>query len=110
MIPALAPLLDGMTTHVVSRRFTAQEALDFFEGNIESRHQDVLDAPVTVRIDYEAMINPELYWSKLAPSVKAHWSRFRAPPLPRWWHFVNWVMRFPACARIVEFVWRILRI
>ena len=72
--------------------------------------EDVLDAPVTLQIDYETVFNSELYWSKLAPSVQAHWSRFRTPPLPRWWHFVNWVMEFPACARIVEFVWWILRV
>ena len=55
MIPALAPLFDGMTTHVLSRRFTAQEALEFFKSNIESPSQDVLDAPVTLQIDYETV-------------------------------------------------------
>ncbi len=110
MVPALPALFDGMTTHVVSRRFSAQEALDFFMDNIESPPQDVLDAPVTLRVDYDTMLNPELYWSKLAPPLQAHWSRFRAPPLPRWWHFLNWLMRFPACASIVEFVRRIFRI
>ncbi|PIL33380.1 hypothetical protein GSI_04000 [Ganoderma sinense ZZ0214-1] len=107
MVPALAALFDGMTTHVVSRRFSAEEALDFFRSNIESPSQDVLDAPVALQIDYETMFHPELYWFKLAPQTQAHWSRFRAPPLPRWWHFLNWVMRFPVCARIVKLVWRI---
>lgn len=50
MVPALAPLFDGMTTHVLSHRFTAQEALDFFKGNVKSQPQDVLDTPVTLRI------------------------------------------------------------
>ncbi|KAM5542890.1 hypothetical protein V8D89_003274 [Ganoderma adspersum] len=60
MVPALPALFDGMTTHVLSRRFSAQEALDFFKGNIESPPEDVLDAPVTLQIDYEAVFNSEL--------------------------------------------------
>ncbi|KAM5542863.1 hypothetical protein V8D89_003247 [Ganoderma adspersum] len=111
IVPALAPLFDGMTTHVVSRRFTAQEALDFFKSHVESPPQDVLDTPVTLQVDYETMIKPELYWSKLAPVVQAHWSQFREPPLPRWWHLLNWLMgTVPGCARFVEFVWRIFGI
>lgn len=111
MVPALAPLFDGMTTHVLSHRFTAQEALDFFKGNVKSQPQDVLDTPVTLRIEYETMINPDLYWLKLAPSVQAHWSRFRAPPIPRWWFILNWLMdTIPGCGRLVGFICRILGI
>ncbi|PIL33390.1 hypothetical protein GSI_04010 [Ganoderma sinense ZZ0214-1] len=109
-LPPLAALFDGMTTHVLSRRLSAEEALDFFRSNIDSLPQDVLDTPVTLGTDYETMYHPELYWSKLAPPVQAHWSRFRAPPLPRWWHFLNWFMGLPGCSRIVEFVWRIFGI
>nr|VWO98560.1 Oligoribonuclease (EC [Ganoderma boninense] len=110
MVPALAALFDGMTTHVVSRRFSAEEALDFFRNNVDSPPQEVLETQVTLGINYDMMLRPELYWSKLAPPAQAHWSRFRAPPLPRWWHFVNWLNRFRVGARVVEFVWWILGI
>ena len=53
MVPALPALFDGMT--VLSRRFTAQEALEFFKANIESQPEDVLDAQVTLQIDYETV-------------------------------------------------------
>nr|VWO98563.1 APH domain-containing protein [Ganoderma boninense] len=109
-LPALAALFDRMATHVVSRRFSADEVLDFFKSNFESLPQEVQDTPITLKLDYETMYRPEVYWSKLAPSVQAHWSRFRAPPLPRWWHFVNWLNQFPVCAKIVEFVWRVFGI
>ncbi|PIL33379.1 hypothetical protein GSI_03999 [Ganoderma sinense ZZ0214-1] len=101
-LPALAALFDGMTTHVVSRRFSADEALDFFKSNIQLLPQEVLVAPVTLEFDYEMMYHPERYWSKLAPPVQARWNQFRAPPLPRWWHFLNWLMQLPACTRVVE--------
>ncbi|KAI1794199.1 hypothetical protein LXA43DRAFT_164645 [Ganoderma leucocontextum] len=110
MVPALPALFDGMTTHVVTPRFSAQEALDFFMGNIESLSQDVLDAPVTLRIDYETMFDPEVYWSKLAPHLQADWSRFRMPPLPRSWHVLNWLIQVPGSGSIIYFVRRALQI
>ena len=55
MVPALPALFDGLTTHVLSRRFTAQDALEFFKANIESQPEDVLDAQVTLQIDYETV-------------------------------------------------------
>ncbi|PIL33394.1 hypothetical protein GSI_04014 [Ganoderma sinense ZZ0214-1] len=58
-LPALAALFDGMTTHVVSRRFSADEALDFFKSNIQLLPQEVLVAPVTLEFDYEMMYHPE---------------------------------------------------
>ena len=109
-LPALAALFDRMTTHVVSRRFSADEALDFFRSNFGSLPQEVRDTPVTLKVNYETMYRPELYWSKLAPSVQTEWSRFRTPPLPRWWRFLNWLMQIPWCYRAVEFVRRTFRI
>ena len=103
-------MFDGMTTHVVSRRFSAQETLDFFRENIESQSGDILGTPVALRIDYETVFDTEVYWSKLTPPLRAHWSRFRTPPLPRWWHVLNWLMGIPVCGRIIEFVRRVLRI
>ncbi len=110
MVPALPALFDGMTTHVISRRFSAQEALEFFMDNIESLSSDVLDAPVALRLDYETMFDPEVYWSKLAPPLQAEWSRFRMTPLPRWWHVLNWLIQFPGCGSTIALFRRILRI
>ena len=98
-----------MTTHIVSRRFIAQEALDFFRENIEPHSQGVLDAPVTLRVNYQTILDPEVYWSKLTPHMQVHWTRFRAPPMPRWWYVLNWLMRVPVCGRIIEFVRWVLR-
>ncbi len=110
MVPVLAALFDGMTTHVIQHRFSAQEALEVFMDNTESLSSDVLDTPVTLRTNYETMFDPEVYWSQLAPPLQAHWSRFRTPPLPRWWHVLNWLIQVPGCGSIIVFVRRIIRL
>lgn len=100
----LAPLLDMMTTRNISRRFTASEALTFFEEQVQ---------PLTTRLENIACRRLRKYptrydefdrWQYLDPEFKEKWAKFREAPVPfhirmlrkicgrPWrWNLVNWV-------------------
>ncbi|KAJ3537256.1 hypothetical protein NMY22_g5662 [Coprinellus aureogranulatus] len=76
-IPFLAPLLDGMTAVQVSRRFTAAEALRFFETYIEDVPSEALYRPFksirTKDIDkYDR-------WSAIPVELARKWAAYREP-------------------------------
>ncbi|KAI0363257.1 hypothetical protein BV20DRAFT_975879 [Pilatotrama ljubarskyi] len=50
-VPLLAPLFDRMTTHVISQRFTAEEALAFLDRIAADLPEDVCGTPVTLDPD-----------------------------------------------------------
>ncbi|KAG6843885.1 hypothetical protein H0H87_012025 [Tephrocybe sp. NHM501043] len=85
VVPMLAPLLDKMTTRNILSRFTASEALEFFE-------QHVLDSPlqtgkqVPITLPLTVPLTPyDLHdrWKHLDPAFIQQWAMFREPPLPR---------------------------
>lgn len=75
-VPALAALFDAMTTHVQSQRFTAAEALQFYNTQIATVPSAVLDSVVEPHLDWSAMVNSDVYWSKLT-------GRFRRTAKPK---------------------------
>ena len=99
-----------MTTHVISERFSAEEALKFFRDNTTTLSPDTLDTPVTVKLDYIAINDPEVYWLKLPPSLQTSWSQFRTPPQPRWWYVLDLLFRFPGFRKLFAFIRRSLKI
>ncbi|KAK0445394.1 kinase-like domain-containing protein [Armillaria borealis] len=79
--PCLAPLLDMMVTHDYKRRFTASEALKFFEDMYPLLPEEQLQA-------FPPMLpHPEDHetfdrWKDLPPDLTKRWASYREPPLP----------------------------
>ncbi|PPQ72391.1 hypothetical protein CVT26_006751 [Gymnopilus dilepis] len=82
-LPMLAPLLDRMTTRELARRFTAVEALRFFEEMKDQLSQHDLDqslekATTISRIPYYSYDR----WKDIPPEFAERWAAFREPPIP----------------------------
>ena len=111
MIPALAPLFDKMTTWQVSQRFTAEEALRFFEDEVSHPSEVVLQMPQTVCVDWETMSDSNRYWSKLSPQSQKEWSHLRTPAWPLWMRGLQWIIaHVPRGWQVVVFVRSFLQI
>ncbi|KAH9477431.1 hypothetical protein JR316_0009644 [Psilocybe cubensis] len=82
-LPVLAPLLDMMTTWDLKRRFTAAEALKFFEQSLSEMTQKELEVEISGSIHYE---NYSTYnrWQQMHPALMEKWKVYRTPPIP--WH------------------------
>ena len=82
-VPMLAPLIDGMITRNISRRFTAAQALHFFEDLYSQTTQEQLNfnpgspcpdmAFDDIRVDR---------WRNLQDDFVQTWSHLRDPPVP----------------------------
>ncbi|KAG6887184.1 hypothetical protein C0995_000582 [Termitomyces sp. Mi166 len=82
LAPMLAPLFDMMTTRNITRRFTASEALKFFEEQIEPL------TPGLEKIGCRPLAHTGRYdafdrWKDLDPEFVKKWAEFREPPVPR---------------------------
>ncbi|KAI0332318.1 hypothetical protein GY45DRAFT_1274190 [Cubamyces sp. BRFM 1775] len=109
-MPLLAVLFSRMTTHVVDDRFTAAEALAFFRELEANLSPDVLDRSVTLKADYDALDDPEVYWSRLSPEDATKWQSQRPPPLTWPYRFLRWLNSTRLGWDALPFVRRTLRI
>lgn len=109
-VPMLPALFDKMTTHVISQRFSAEEALEFFQSETKDLAQDVIGGHLVLSIEGQAMNSSEVYWSRLSPQRQTQWASLRTPPLGRWIHILNWLIRIPVCCRVIVSVRRLLGI
>ncbi|KAI0675122.1 kinase-like domain-containing protein [Trametes maxima] len=87
IVPTLAPLLAGMTTHVIERRFTASEALDFYREHLGQLPEETLATRVATSAEWDGMNDPDVYWRLLTPEHQDRWSHLRVPRKP-WKHKV----------------------
>ncbi|PBK96500.1 hypothetical protein ARMGADRAFT_899371, partial [Armillaria gallica] len=77
----LAPLFDMMVTRDYKRRFTAAEALKFFEDMYPLLTEEQLRAypPIYLdSIDFRTFNR----WKDLPPELAKQWASYREPPLP----------------------------
>ncbi|KAG6848737.1 hypothetical protein H0H93_014543 [Arthromyces matolae] len=111
VVPMLAPFLDKMTTRNIPGRFTAAEALEFFE-------QHVLDSPVVLGlgIPISRPIDRPLKhydeynrWKHLDPSFVQQWGTFREPPIPRHTMYLRRLCESSWGLRLVTWIRRISR-
>lgn len=82
-LPMLAPLLDKMTTWDLNSRFTASEALQFFEermAELSDEQLQVIFWDERLRIPY----NEYDRWEGLPICFVERWKAYRVAPLP--WH------------------------
>ncbi|PPR07278.1 hypothetical protein CVT26_012438 [Gymnopilus dilepis] len=82
-IPFLAPLLDKMTTRFLEKRFTASEALRFFEKMRSQLTKAELDQEVISRFPGNTVPYYEYdRWKSIPHDVAKQWSSYKEPPIP----------------------------
>ncbi|KAG2006966.1 other/AgaK1 protein kinase [Coprinopsis cinerea AmutBmut pab1-1] len=89
-LPLLAPLFDSMTTRDVSRRFTAAQALEFFEAEVSLLDKDALSKRIRMP-DYRK--HHEVYdrWKDIPEPLAIKWRGNRCAEITRWTHFLRWM-------------------
>ncbi|SJL04409.1 uncharacterized protein ARMOST_07775 [Armillaria ostoyae] len=91
--PFLAPLLDMMVTHDYKRRFTASEALKFFEDMYPLLPEEQLQAfppMLSHPEDHETFDR----WKGLPPDLTRRWASYREPPLPRFTRILRYLCEY----------------
>nr|VWO98223.1 Methyltransf_11 domain-containing protein [Ganoderma boninense] len=110
IIPMLAPLFDQMTTHVVSERSKAADALAFFEDATRQLPSDVLCAEVKLVQSWDPVNDPNVYWSKLPPDFCKTPGIYRTPPQSLVRRILNAIAEYRIGWRILLFVRHVLRV
>ena len=83
----LVPLFDRMLTHDLKRRFTADEALEFFQNEYSELTEQQLN-----RLTYP---HPSVRgsgfdcWDHIPPHLAEKWACHRTPPVPRSYPFLR---------------------
>lgn len=97
-----------MTTHVISQRFTAEEARMFLENELRLLAPDIRATPLDMKVNFNVLANPEMYWSMVPVHTKAGWCEFRTPPRSLESTMLNQLMRYPTLRKIIVLTRRIL--
>nr|VWO98242.1 N/A [Ganoderma boninense] len=110
IVPMLAPLFDQMTTHVISERFKAADALAFLEDATRALPGDVLCAPVQVKSNWDCLEDANVYWAKLPADFCATPGLYRTPPLSLARRLLSAIARYRIGWRILLFLRSVLRV
>ncbi|KAH7882305.1 hypothetical protein F5I97DRAFT_1909263, partial [Phlebopus sp. FC_14] len=110
MVPMLAPLFDGMILRKIDKRFTAQEALQFFEQHVvpSVSPSQACARPPRPHIP---TINPELYdrWDGLDPEFVRTWDRYRLPRLTWSTRALRWICNYDIGYAVVQLLRKAIR-
>ncbi|KAF9563614.1 hypothetical protein CPC08DRAFT_721564 [Agrocybe pediades] len=84
LLPVLAPFFDMLTTHKLRQRFTAAEALAFFEDFYGDLSEEELQKKVP---EWDGIVQPRPYydsdrWASVPPDLAKKWAMYKEPPLP----------------------------
>ncbi|KIY48628.1 kinase-like protein, partial [Fistulina hepatica ATCC 64428] len=93
LAPILAPLIDSMVTDDLSRRFTASEALQFFEATVDSVPRENLDVRVRFQPSTGGPFEDVVYldrWVGLSPEFIVKWSAYRLQKPTLSLRFLRW--------------------
>ncbi|KAF8875326.1 hypothetical protein CPB84DRAFT_1796562 [Gymnopilus junonius] len=110
--PFLAPLLDRMTTRDLERRFTALEALQFFEDMLSRMTETQLATPFWDD-NFEVYLPFDKYdrWVNLPPDFTKTWAIYKEPPLPLITKLLRWICGYNWVYHTVAFIrWTIYRL
>ena len=100
----LAPLFDRMTTHDLTRRFTADEALDFFQNEYSTLREEQLNRPVTPDRGGSSFD----YWDHMPPYLAEKWAHHRTPPVPLSYPVLRWLCKRRPMEHVVPWIWWLL--
>ncbi|KAF9000479.1 hypothetical protein BDQ17DRAFT_1245556 [Cyathus striatus] len=81
VIPMFAPLIDKMITRNIGDRFTAPEALQFFEKMRSQLTEAQLSAPFS-DVEDSQIYETRDHWKGLPDDFVKQWAHYKAPPLP----------------------------
>ncbi|KAG2006965.1 other/AgaK1 protein kinase [Coprinopsis cinerea AmutBmut pab1-1] len=87
-LPFLAPLFDSMITIDVSRRFTAAQALEFFESEVASLHKGRLTKPIWMPDDRTRPCDYDR-WKYVPKSLAVKWKSYRSAEITPWVRFLR---------------------
>lgn len=111
LTPMLAPLLDGMTTRYVNKRFTADQALAFLEDRYAEMTEDERSRE-TAEFNYDIHTSApyEKYdrWAGLPADFVERWAHLKEPKLSLGTRTIRWVCRRPFSHKIVRNVRRLV--
>ena len=85
----LAPLFDKMTTHDLKRRFTAEEALEFFQNEYSELTEEQLGCRTYYDIDRSSFD----CWDRIPPHLAVKWACHRTPPVPPSYPVLRWLCK-----------------
>lgn len=99
-----------MTTHVISRRFTALEAAKFCDYIINNMSQKELDTsvPPKPKLTGERIIKDR--WKSLPPEFIAKWSTYRETPPTLSIRILKWLASHRVTSGLLRFIRRRFRI
>jgi len=103
----LAPLLDRMTTRDLQLRFTASEALHFFEEIYSQLTEDELGRPVETRFEFlELDLQYDEYdrWKRTPIAFTEKWAAYREPPIPWTTRVLRAICRRPWMCHVVPWI------
>lgn len=70
-----------MTTHVVSQRFSAQDALTFLQEAIRYVPASTLAEGVNLIPQYDPEITTSIYWDRMPTAPNEVWGPYKTPQL-----------------------------
>ncbi|KAF9011318.1 kinase-like domain-containing protein [Cyathus striatus] len=96
LAPMLAPLIDKMVTRDIRNRFTATQALHFFEEMRTELTEKQLLTHIDISASASLPVHYEIYdrWAGLPSDFIEKWSKYREPPVPRSMKFLRAICLF----------------
>lgn len=95
-----------MTTHIISRRFTALEAANFCDYVIENMSPEQLDAPMPLEPEPAEQRVVKDRWESLSPDFVARWSTYREIPPTLSIRILRWLADHRLTSGLLKFVRR----
>jgi hypothetical protein len=95
----LAPFLDRMTTRNIPLRFSASEALQFFENFVPGIPDEVKD--LGFQRGSKVLYDQWDRWEGLPPDFIEKWKEYREPPIPYSTSVLRWICSFEPMRYIV---------
>ena len=85
----LAPLFDRMTTHDLTRRFTVDEALEFFQNE----YSELTEEQLGYHTIYDLEGTGFDYWDRIPRGLAEKWACHRTPPVPPLYPVLRWLCK-----------------
>ena len=98
----LAPLFDRMLTHDLKRRFTADEALEFFQNEYSELTEQQLNR-LTYPHPYEEGSGFDC-WDRIPPHLAEKWACHRTPPVPPSYPVLRWICKKRPMEHVVPWI------
>jgi hypothetical protein len=109
LVPMLAPLLDQMTTCHIQRRFTALQALQFFDEHVyPSIPEDLLCCLPPPKSNSNLLYDESDRWSQLPDDFVENWRHFQEPNLSQRTRLLREICAYRLGRAAVMFIRRII--